>query len=260
MSTFFIIESGYKTSYISNLLVSMFYANKIDYKVNPTNSDEIYLYQNIKTLFIDKIRKGQTIFREHMNRIRNLLFFNGWANRDELELFCKEYDVGDLYIFITKFLGITPIQIMINQYDQKQLAFMSVNPTNEKIINIDDYLYTNYCKNILNITEIPHLITIKINRNYMPENKTNRTRIDIKKKIVFFPHIHEYKYLTWDFYSCICFDRTKYYSIINSQYDYYLFDETNIPCLEKIELNKKNAVLIKKIMEECVLVMYTIDI
>lgn len=255
MSTFFIIESGYKTSYITNTLVALFYSNKIDHKTNPINYSHLYLYQTFKLVLIDKIRKGQTIFSENLNRVRNLLIACDWKKGEinDINDVFKEYDVTDFYEYLVNVLGIESIKIN-STHDNRILTYFNIKPV-DKQTDIDDFVTNEYTSKINVINDVPYIICVRIDR----ENN-NKNLINIKKKINFLPMVNEYSYLSWDFYSAICYNGEYYYTLILINDEYYILDEKKVPCLEKINLDNENIMMCKKIMSQCVLIFYSLDL
>ena len=80
----FHIEKGLNTSYLSSVLISLFY--KYDTNINNILTDKpekpagFYLQELIKTLFVEPIRKNFSIKSDTLNEIRNYLIINGWES------------------------------------------------------------------------------------------------------------------------------------------------------------------------------------
>lgn len=253
-----IVEDGYNTSYIDSLFVSMFYKPSYIQNIlleDVNNIKFMHLQNMIDTYFVEKMRMGYVINSGTMNEIRNQLVFCGWKNDCDI---VDVFDVQELFDFI------------MNGFNKKQLIFkldkedMMIN-----YITLDIYK-NNDIKELLNIwinnkllsyelKEIPNFIPLYINRT-MGE-KYNDSLIDIQEGIQFKKNNsnNEQCELMWKIHSIICFSKNerKYYSIITRNKSWYLFKNSKLPSLMKIDI--KDEDFCYKIQKECVFLFYTLD-
>jgi hypothetical protein len=254
-----IIEDGYNTSYIDSLFVSMFY--KPSYIQNILLDDVInlkflHLQNMIDTYFVEKMRMGYVINSLTMNEIRNQLIFCGWKNESNI---IEVFNVQELYDFI------------MNGFNKKQLMFKTTNENNIAI----NYISLNVSKNndikdLLNIwidnnlssyelKENPTFIPLYLNR--INGEKYNESLIDIQEGIQLKKNNtnKEQHELMWKIHAITCFSKNerKYYSIIIHNKSWYLFKNSKLPSLMKINIDDEDFVY--KIQKECVLLFYTLD-
>jgi hypothetical protein len=272
----FHIEQGLNTSYITSLLMSLFY--KHDSNINniltdkPQNPKGFYLQELIKTLFVEPVRKNYTIKSDTINEIRNYLLINGWESDDN---FLENQDPNDLYKFLSSMLNDLNIEFEIYHIkdgviDSEETTFacksIDVNlianePTTIKKLFID-WLHENILKNnttylldCYKLKSIPNFIVFKIKRS----EDTIRTEVDIKKKIKFFNNSDsKQNYLTWRIHSLICKTNDKYYSIfLTNDGRWVMFDEDQFPCCEYILMNDDD--IIEKTKQDVTMIIYTLN-
>lgn len=272
----FIVESGYKTSYINSLLMSLFYKSNINLEtlINnfPDNPAALYLQELIKNNFIDLVRKHFTVKNSNINQIRNYIFINN----DIDSFFIKQEDIGNFYKYIIDFLNgeyihfeifkITDNTITVKN-NNLRMPYITFNPNKNTSIRdlfvnwIDKYINKNnlFCYKLINI---PSYLSFYINR--YNNGVKNEYEVDIMKKIKFF-NINDstQKYIQWKIHSIVCnegteFEKSNYYSIITDyNNNWYMFNDKNIPCMIKIDMS--NDDIIDKIRKECMFITYVIN-
>jgi hypothetical protein len=277
----FVVESGYKTSYINSLLMGLFYKSNINLEtlINnyPDNPSALYLQELVKDNFISLVRKHFSIKNSNINQIRNYIFINNITNNDIDTFFVKQEDIGNFYKYIIDFLNgeyihfevfkITDNTISIKN-NNLRIPYITFNPTKnisirELFINwIEKYISKNnvYCYKLINI---PSYVSFYINR-YNNNGKKIEYEIDIMKKIKFF-NVNDstQKYIQWKIHSIICnegddFETSNYYSVITDyNNNWYMFNDKNIPCMSTIDMS--NDDVIDKIRKECMFVTYVIN-
>jgi len=272
----FHIEKGLNTSYITSFLISLFY--KYDTNINsilidkPQNPAGFYLQELIKTLFVEPIRKNFSIKSDTINEIRNYLLINGWES--DLN-FLDNRNCVELYGFISDMLFVNNIEFEIYHIKDGVINETETNKS-YKTINIDiinneptsikklfiDWLHDNILKNsnsyILDcykLKSIPNFLVFNINRT----DKTQKTEIDIKKKIKFF-HNSDSKqnYLNWRIHSIICKSNQKYYSVFLSNDNSWIeFNEDKFPCCSYVYMNDED--IIDKVKQDVEMIIYTLN-
>jgi hypothetical protein len=272
----FHIEKGFNTSYITSLLISLFY--KYDVNINtilinkPQTPAGFYLQELIKTLFVEPIRRNFSIKSDTINEIRNYLLINGWESDFNL---LDNRNCVDLYNFLSSILFDNEIEFEIYHIKDgiihgietnKRCKTININltinePTSIKKLFIE-WLHNNILKNsnsyILDcykLKSIPIFLVFHINRT---EN-TQNTEIDIKKKIKFF-HNSDSKqnYLIWRIHSIICKSNNKYYSVFLSNDNSWIeFDEDKFPCCSYVYMNDED--IIDKIKQNVEMIIYTLN-
>jgi hypothetical protein len=254
-----VVEDGYNTSYIDSLFVSMFYKPSYIQNIlldDVVNLKFLHLQNMIDTYFVEKMRMGYVINSVTMNEIRNQLIFCGWKNEYNI---IEVFNVQELYDFI------------MNGFNKKQLIFKTQNENDIMTNYISlDVLKNNDIKDILNnwidinlpsyeLKEIPSFIPLYLNR--VNGDKYNELLIDIQEGIQFKKNNSnkEHHDLMWKIHAITCFSKTerKYYSIIIHNKSWYLFKNSKLPSLIKININDEDWIY--KIQKECVLLFYTLD-
>lgn len=238
----FIIENLYNTSYISTILLALFYKPSIIERslIIDNNNSTLYgilLQKCIQKNFISLLRKNTNITIKNINNIRNNAFLHGWHNNNLNELIQK-YDPIDFIIFIMKIISFIPFTITYNDITEDTYIFnLNLLLNNDDIQNI--YFQESINKKIINI---PQFIIFNV--------ELNNNNIKINKKIKLFPKNHEYNQLLWTFHSCI-------YKL-NNQY-HVLINENNELCdivpNEIINVNKINSIITENI--DNIYIIYT---
>jgi hypothetical protein len=134
-------------------------------------------------------------------------------------------------------------------------------PTSIKKLFIE-WLHDNILKNsnsyILDcykLKSIPNFLVFNINRT----DKTQKTEIDIKKKIKFF-HNSDSKqnYLNWRIHSIICKSNQKYYSVFLSNDNSWIeFNEDKFPCCSYVFMDDED--IIEKTKQDVEMIIYTLN-
>jgi len=274
----FVVEKGYKTSYINSLFMALFYKrnNNIETLLNnfPDNPAALYLQELIRDNFIDPVRKQFSIKSNNINEIRNYIIIN---SMEYSNLLIKQEDIGNFYKFIVDFFNGEYVQFeifkitdnIINSTNSSlKMPYISLNPTKNTSIRelfvswIDKYINKNnkYCYKLINI---PSYLSFYINR-YDNDGIKNNWEVDIMKKIKFFNNTDStQKYIQWKIHSVICnegdnFESSHYYCIITDyNNNWFMFDDRKIPSL--IEIDMSNDDIIDKVRKECVFITYVIN-
>lgn len=244
----FIVCDGYNTSYISSLLMALFYIpSQLDVILENEclNINKMYLQDLIKYNFVNNIRQHISINEEILNEIRNYSHYCGWLEITEL---LNLANINDYYIFIAKSFEIKPIELKNNS----DLCYTIKLRLKNKCHDIHELLYTWLEKNI--ITNAPQIVTL-----YLDRSKQKKSMVDIKKYIQ--PHKynldHHYTNIIWEIQSIICFENI-YYSLIYHCNKWYLYNEKNIPAIHEIDIKNKNIIEITQ--KNCILIIYTIKL
>ncbi len=276
-NNYIIIEDGYNTSYITNLLISLFYPNTSLYYSFLENNDnidlnknllDVYFQEMIKNKLIDPFRKRQSIGSETINEIRNYLFYSDWK---DISLIHNENNLLDLYKYLLDIFNSTKIEVTnlndnIVKLDYIELIINELdNETNIKNL-INDWLKKNQYK----LSNIPPIICLKINRQTDIDNseimniitKLSNTEylVDIQKKIKLENNYND-DTLRWSIQSIICRDSTnkeKYYSYINREDTWYYLNDNEIPSF--YEVNIKQEEIMKDIKKNSYTIFYKLDI
>ena len=289
----FHIERGLNTSYISSLLISLFYR----YELNtfnlliqrPQKPCGYYLQELIKTLFVEPIRKNFSIKSDILNELRNYMIIIGWEN--DLR-YLENRDCCDLFKFLSTILYENEIEFEIyhikdgiinngiinngiinngiingiinNTENLLKMKTIDIHLTKDEPTTIKklfiEWLHDNILKNnnlyvldCYKLKSIPNFIIFNIIRN---EN-TQKTEIDIKKKIKFF-HNSDSKqnYLVWRIHGLICKSNNRYYSVFLSNNNSWIeFDEDKFPCCNYIYMDDDDT--IDKIKQDVQMIIYT---
>jgi hypothetical protein len=272
----FHIEKGLNTSYISSLLISLFY--KYDTNINSILTDKpnqptgFYLQELIRTLFVEPVRKNFSIKSDTINEIRNYLLINNWES-DQNYLDMRK--CVDLFHFLSDMLFNNDIQFeifhiidsIINE-TELTLKFKTIDinltvnePTSIKKIFIE-WIHKNILKNTnsyiidcYKLKSIPNFLVFNIQRT----DETRNTEIDIKKKIKFFENSDpKQSYLQWRIHSIICKSNQKYYSIFLSNDNSWIeFDEDKFPCCSYVFMDDEDV--IDKIKQDVEMIIYTLN-
>lgn len=280
----FMVENGFNTSYISSLLMAMFYKkshiDSILYNDTKTTMF-IYLQEIIKQKFVDKVRQGLSVMSDTINEIRIVAHACGWLNNDQL---LDHQDINDFFVFIASNSNLSPLEICrtITNYNDdnhkkyhEQMLFINLNiisddiETNETSIKkLLDTWQSNVIDNIQSNTylvNIPMFMGIALNRH---QNKD--MKVDIQKKIKI-KSINNDE-IKWRIHSIICKSHHElnyetnhepenndhYYAIIlNNNNEWYMFNDMNIPSLTNIDI--KNPTIMNTIKHESVFVLYVFD-
>lgn len=272
----FHIEKGLNTSYLSSLLISLFY--KYDLNINNILTDKpekpcgYYLQELIKTLFVEPLRKNFSIKSDTLNEIRNYLLINDWES--DLN-YLENRDCCDLYKFLSCILFSNKIEFEVYHikdgiinggetiFEFKTIdIYLTVNePTTIKKLFIE-WLHDNILKNsnsyILDcykLKSIPNFLVFNICRN----DETKNTEIDIKKNIKFFNNSDsKQSYLQWRIHSIICKSNQKYYAVFISNDNLWIeFDEDKFPCCSYVFMDDDDV--IEKIKQDVKMIIYTLN-
>lgn len=274
----FVIENGYKTSYITSLLSALFFKsnNNIENILNnnPDNPSAIYLQELIKDNFVEPIRKNFTINNSNINEIRNYIIINNY-NLDNFTI--KQEDIGNFYKFIIDYLCGEYIEFEIFKIIDNSsittdkninLSYIPLNPTCNITIK---QLFINWLNKYINknntfsykLMNIPSYLCFYINRFYN-DGKRNNYEVDIMKKIKFFNTSNSsQKFITWKIHSIICnegdnFEKSHYYSInLDFNNNWIMINTQNIPTLKYIDMSDDDT--IDKIRKECMFIIYVIN-
>ena len=116
--------------------------------------------------------------------------------------------------------------------------------------------------NIYKIMNVPTFVAIALNRFTGTDKKRKNTKIDIQKRIKLHHISDDNEGLRWKIHSFICHkgDNIKsghYYSVIQSDNTWLLFDDQAIPCIKEIDI--LNPLLAEIVKREIVFAIYCYD-
>jgi hypothetical protein len=271
-----IVENGYNTSYISTLLIALFFNNTyledliLSRYLN--NQKNIYLQEIIKLEIIDKIKHNNSILSDSINKIRMVSHLLGWQKTDSM---FNNHNILEYYQFLLhkcEALTYCTRSIKSNKLSSSEIGntihsitHINITPNlntsiiNEFHSNINMYFHDSYFETtiikdkyiqipVIRLRNLFPLFTFYINR----DNINNLIEIEKKFKI---------KYLIgdsiinveWIFHALIGFNKV-YYTLINVGKKWYVFSDNLFPSFK--EVNMSNPKVINKIKSEVVMVMY----
>src|SRR5271154_4346569 len=106
-----IIENGYNTSYLSTLLMALFFKSShlehLFLETEPKSAEYIYMQELIKSYFVETVHNKQSISSEKINSIRNYLFILGFRQVKDI---LSEHDIMTLYEYIVDKFNIEMIE------------------------------------------------------------------------------------------------------------------------------------------------------
>lgn len=271
----FIVQNGLNTSYLDSTLVALFYkSSHIDQMLSQEPEDVrfIYLQELILSNFINPIKRNFSINSDVVNEIRNTSVICGWKHQgNTIDL----YNVLDYYKFLVNGLGCGNINFELIEFNGKKNEI--IKSISVYCLEIDIFEH-NTIKNLINdwitknitthneefsiyyqFREIPMIIPIYLNR----KNKNGDTvlcQVDIMKKIRFKKKNIKYQNMFWTIHSVICFSNSgggNYYTITNTNNNWYMFSNDRIPSLLKINMDDK--FISEKIKKESVLIFYRLS-
>ena len=168
----FVVEKGYKTSYINSLFMALFYKrnNNIETLLNnfPENPAALYLQELIKDNFIEPIRKQFSIKSNNINEIRNYIIIN---SMEYSNLLIKQEDIGNFYKFIVDFFNGEYVQFeifkitdnIINSTNSSlKMPFISLNPTSLHLFVKFFSEYKNLCPTSCDCNPFKNFIPLEI--------------------------------------------------------------------------------------------------
>lgn len=276
----FIIENAINTCYIDSLLFSLFYKpSSFDEILNKDlkNATGMYLQEYIKGRFVDLIRNGKSVLKDDIEMIRVICSNLGWSSQEE---YLNQHDVTEFYCFLLDIFEMEKISIQRNTMTESLILNNTIGEKEvipyiplhlsetEPFDTIKNMLsrwqydnistitnQRNICLNSYNITNMPSLICLAINR-FTNGGIRIQTNVIIQKKI----YINEVKSIEWFFHAAICHHGNTlksghYYALIsgnNSQW--YIFDDLNIPCIKEVRMD--DPIVTNMIKKECVFVLY----
>jgi len=272
-----IIEDGYNTSYLTSLLVLLFYNNN-KYLNNILTSCPIvasYCYlQELITDFINKIYKGFMINVDTINEIKNFIYI---TNYDNIDIF--DYIETDNMIHIYELIinNIVNEQIIItcqsivnnshiydlNNCDEKKIINyidieLNENSNIKTELNkwFDNFIKTETIQQnefmLYKFEILPHIIGIHINRIY------NTYKFDITKCIKFEGITDSIqKHIKWRIHGFLLKNNNKYYTLFYLNNNWIKYEEGQILSFNTTDLNDINN--INKYMSDVVFILYILD-
>jgi hypothetical protein len=257
----FIVEDGLNTSYIDSLFVSMFFKpsyiqNVLSDYIN--NLNFLHLQDMIYHYFVHNMRCGYTINVQIMNEIRNYLVYCGWKNDCNI---VDMFEVQELFDFIMNGFGNEKITFNNNDKNIMTSNFIHLNvQKNSDVKTLIDDLITNKLGNY-KLLNLPKFIPVFLDRNLF-SGKINDSLIDIQEAIQFEKNNidKEQKEVMWVLHSIICYsktDRGNYYSVVFDENGWYIYCNSKLPSL--IKINIKDEDMAHKIKRECVFLFYMQD-
>lgn len=242
----FVICDGYNTSYISSLLMALFYfPSELDNILENecTDKNKMHLQDIIKIYFVNNVRQHISITEEILNEIRNYSYYCGWSGIMNL---LNLSDINDYYTFIMQSFEIKTMEFK-NTVDLHYTIKLKLK---NKSHDIHELLYSWLEKNPMK--NAPQIITI-----YLDRSKQKKSMVDIKKYIQ--PHKYNvdqhFANITWEIKSIVCYENI-YYSLIHNLNKWFLSNEKQIPGIREIDIKNKN--IIDDTKKNCVLFIYTI--
>lgn len=262
----FIVEDGLNTSYIDSLFVSMFYKPSYIQNIlsNYTNNlNFLHLQDIIFHYFVRNMRCGYTINSQIINEIRNYLIYCGWKNDCNI---IDMFEVQELFDFIINGCSdekIIMIDNMNNDVNNKNIFaknFIHLNiQKNSDIKTLMDDFICDQLKDY-KLINLPNFIPIFLDRNLF-SGKINDSLIDIQQAIQLEKNNIdvEQQGVVWILHSVICYsktDRGNYYSIVCDKNGWYIYSNSKLPSIKKIDI--KDEDIAYKIKKECVFLFYTL--
>ena len=262
--TSFIFENNNNNNLtIPSLIVSLFFKENILINNTYNNIELIYLYNFLNDKFINKLKNNNSILNRDLCFFEQLLddIYNKNIN-------FKKLNIKDMFTLISFIFKIDEISVLRKNIITKNISakvkykFIELNlNNNNKIFDINsmihswitmnDDLYINYINNI------PSIIPLYINR-YNRQNIYNNSNVIIQNNINIFDFYKndEFNTYIWAFYStiCYCLNTNQYYTILNYNNEWYLFNDNNVPCFNKIFMN--DNMIVHKIKKESIFVFY----
>lgn len=293
----FIVENPGNSCYIDSLFMGLFYSQSFINQLlikDISDVECLYLQECIKDKFMNIIDRKKSITCDDMNILKFLLMKNGWKTFDELY---DQQDVSEFYTFLINKLDGDLIEIQRktisdNEHNNskthiEKIPFIPLSlPTRETEKNDEEELSISV-KNLLfnwmfdntatsksnnkdninilhsyEIINIPTYIALSINR-FQSVNKRINTHVEIQKKIRPFKHISpNNSSYEWYFHAAICHVGNNvrdghYYALLLKDNKWFIFDDKQIPCLNEVNMDNLNVVL--KIKQECVFLIYKLN-
>lgn len=226
----FVIEMGYNTSYISIILLTLFYERSLIERYILIENNSIigtYLQKLIKHNFVDPVQDNTCITQEMINEIRLCSIIFGWKNSDITTMF-QEYEPLNFLSFLTDLIKYKPLEIenltnvwSNNFSSKKYYDYIECNYVGDTI----QETYNKWTKNN-RISNLPIFIIFKIKSIPKP--------MKINKKIRLFSTEHEYHEIKWVFHSLFFRNQSVYNAILSKNNNPCLFDPTSYPQFKKI--------------------------
>ena len=258
-----VIEDGHNTSYITSFISALFYKSlNIDLLLDkiPHDIKFIFVQEFIKINFIESFKKGNTIYCEVINELRNYINLCGWA--EKINEMISHRNIYDFYDFFIE--NIDP-KFGLNFYRYENNKIVNINmktiniiiPDNINYVNLSDLFklwlksYITLDKYKYKIDEFTPLIAIHLSR------KNNiKTKVDIMTKIKFFNIDDKLQNkLLWKIQSMICKDENdNYYSIVHDNHKWLMISDKYIPSIKEISMFNQEDVY--KLSTEVVFVFY----
>jgi hypothetical protein len=262
-----IIDSGHNTSYITSLLVALFY--KSSNLINILNKDPldkkfIYVQELIREQFTDPLQRGFSIDKNIINEFRNYIFSCGWKNTiDEI---LEEQDVGEFFQYmIDKIYGDNIMSFSVRENLYKKDIRVAEIKTNIVRLTIPDgadranltELFKMWIKRNITMQKYKY----KMNKYFMllpmyidrPQDR--KVNVDIMYKIKYFQvSDNEQDKLTWYIHSIICKSASGYYTIVRCGKEWIKITDKSIPSFIKIDMNDEESC--KNISQDSCIVFY----
>jgi len=270
----FVFDNYNNSSYISSILIALFYNKRLSIELDKALSDpvNIYIQKFIKFNIINKMLEGKTI---KYNIVKDFLLIltNNKFNLNERNIYL-------FYEYLIKIFELEEIKfkkkslIKNNIIEEQKIKYIDLyldnSLKNNNIKNLlDNWILNNNNKSknksqtnldIRKIINVPKIISIKVNR----ENNNKFINIDliINKKICLFNFSRNYSLekMRWNVSAIICRNinvKDNYYTVLIKNNKWLLFNDLNIPCIEEISMS--NNLITNKIKKECYLIIYIID-
>lgn len=255
----FIIEHNNNNSYISALLVGLFYDHsKIDnLLVKPLeNNNNIYLQEYIMHHFVNKIRSNKSIMSKTITQIDTISRYLGW-NDNSLEkyfvflsqAFENEYiEIKDNNEGLKSTIPYIPLELgNKNEYKLSELINKWLNNNNINTNESDSFIINN----------IPQFICLTLNRFNSFGNKLDNNVL-ISKRISILNNDLIYN-TKWDFHSAICYKGDNisdgyYYTLFYYKDKWFLCDSNLIPCIREVKMD--DPVITTNLKKDSIMLFY----
>jgi hypothetical protein len=247
-----VIEDGFHTSYISSLLIALFYKKSmIERSFILENNDllkkGLYLQQIIFKNFIEPIRNNVCISSKMLNEIRLCSIAFGWKLDKSFDKMFDNFDILEYMNFLIELCQIHPIHYINNGCDMNCSISVNddINYFPQSVIELQQNQTIQLSYNLwavrYRIVNVPNFVVFKIN-NLSSE-------FSINKKIKLFDDTHQFHNVLWVFHSLIYeIDKYDYHVIVNNDKNMVMYQNNSYPNIhefnEKCIQNLKNKSII----------------
>lgn len=220
-----IIENGYNTSYLNNLLFALFYNDSVLERYillenNSPNCDGLYIQQLILNNVIPRLKHNLPTQTNIINEIRLYSILDGWNNTKTLnDTYCLR-DPFDYLDFLLHKINYHVIEYTNDNTNTTKNSNMII--TTKIVLDVTDSIcesYEQWCK-YHTIINIPQFVILKI--------KLNDKNINVNEHINLFKNGY-YDDLKWIFHGMIFNTDSGYASIVKVNNNLIYFDDNDFP-------------------------------